>query len=352
MSEAKKTRKFVNPRKPGISARNKQYWINRGYTEEDAIKEARTRMPGTFEYFRYYKMLNEEEALNANVEWRKNHKSTLENFILRHGKEEGEKKWNDYRMKQAETNSLEYKKEKYGWTEEQFKSYNKSRAVTLENFIIRHGEEEANIRWKGYCDRQKYAGCEVEYFIEKYGEEEGIKRYKHLNFMKGHTFDSYLFKFDGDEKLAWEAFSNYQANLRTPHSNIATELFDSIYEYIIQNTDFKKIFYINNIGEWFVHDNNKKRTYFLDFFLKERGKVIEFYGDYWHANPNKYQPESVLEFPKQECKIAEDIWKSDSERIDIVLRHPDIKDVKIIWEMEYNNDKNKILQECIQYLTQ
>lgn len=64
---------------------------------------------------------------------------SLEKFIIRHGDVKGLLLWNEYRKIQAYTNSYEYKKEKYGMTIEEFTRYNKSRAVTLDNMINRHG---------------------------------------------------------------------------------------------------------------------------------------------------------------------------------------------------------------------
>ena len=94
------------------------------------------------------------------------------------GEEEGLKKWNHYCELQSKSNKFEYKKEKYGWTEEDFNNFNKTRAITLENQIAKYGEEEGTKRFNDYCEKQVYAGNKLEYFIEKLGEIEGRKKYE------------------------------------------------------------------------------------------------------------------------------------------------------------------------------
>jgi len=100
--------------------------------------------------------------------------ASLESFIRRYGEEEGRKKYKEYCERQAYTNSLEYKKEKYGWSEEEFKKYNQSRAVTLENLIKRYGEEEGRKRWQEYVEKQKNS------FIKIKGKDLDVKINKYL----------------------------------------------------------------------------------------------------------------------------------------------------------------------------
>ncbi|MFN3301098.1 MAG: hypothetical protein ACK41Z_12990, partial [Sediminibacterium sp.] len=86
--------------------------------------------------------------------YRDKRKITLENLQKKYGEEEGKIRFDEYRRKQAESNSLEYKIKKKGWTKEQFDEYNKSRAVTLENLQKKYGEEEGKIRFDEYRRKQ------------------------------------------------------------------------------------------------------------------------------------------------------------------------------------------------------
>ena len=121
--------------------------------------------------------------------------ATKEHWILMFGEKDGLKKWNHYCKLQSKSNTFEYKKQKYGWTKEDFDEYNKTRAVTLENQIAKYGEEEGTKRFNDYCDKQSYAGNKLEYFIEKYGEKEGLIKFKEVNSKKSLTVDTFINKY-------------------------------------------------------------------------------------------------------------------------------------------------------------
>jgi hypothetical protein len=134
----------------------------------------------------YKKMFGNDSILSEGN--RKNLARTIESMIKKYGEIEGRVRWEEYRRKQAETNSFEYKKKKYGWTKEKFDEYNKSRATTKKNMISRYGKEDGTKKWEEYCSRQAYAGTAKEYFVEKYGEVEGTKKYEEVCYNKGNAF--------------------------------------------------------------------------------------------------------------------------------------------------------------------
>ena len=330
------------------SARNKNYWIDKGYSEIEAINLARSRQPGTIEYFNILKGYDIETSKQLSKEYYDSAKITLENCIKKYGVDDGKRRWESYCKKQSDSNKFEYKQRKYGWDKDKFDEYNKSRAVTLDNLIQRHGDEIGRLKWEKYCDRQRYAGCQLEYFIEKYGEADGIAKYQQINKMKSHTFESYLLRFN-DPEVALSEFKNYVSDRKVTYSQIANELFDTLFS--IYSPQYKHIYYANNINEWFVYDNNQRRIFYVDFFVKELGYVIEFYGDYWHANPKKYLAEQEISYPTTRKKASE-IWEFDRYKTETVLKHPDIKKILIVWESDYRNDKNKVIELCQDFLNQ
>lgn len=344
-------RVIMGSAKGRISARNKKYWIDKGYSDSESITLARSRTPGTIEYFNIFKKLSIDESTKLSEEWIKRRAVTLENMINRYGDIIGLEKWNIYRAKQAEVNTFEYKRLKYGWTQDDFDEYNNSRAVTLENMISRHGLELGHLKWNAYCDRQAYAGCKLEYFIEKYGEVEGLEKYSNLTTKKAHSLESYILRCDGDVELATTKYNIYWSTLRIPSSNIANEMFDLLYEKLTIS-GYKKIFYSNNLGEWYIWDNNNKRIYFTDFYCREVGKVIEFNGDYWHANPKKYPIDTYMQYPNSHKILAQDVWTNDEYKINLIKNHPDIEDVLVIWESDYRENKQLIIEKCLNFLLQ
>jgi G:T-mismatch repair DNA endonuclease (very short patch repair protein) len=74
-----------------------------------------------------------------------------------------------------------------------------------------------------------------------------------------------------------------------------------------------------------------------DFLLS--GKVIiECYGDFWHANPKRYQANSFM----FEGMTASDIWSKDSERVLTLEKNG--YTVFALWESDILNDKQTITE--------
>lgn len=112
---------------------------------------------------------------------KKLYSNTKDSIIEKYGGEIGQEKWKSYCDAQAVTNTFEYKAEKFNISKEQFEDYNKSRAATLENFVKRHGEEEGLAKWHDYCERQRYT-TSIDYFVKTYGAEVGTKKYQEFCF--------------------------------------------------------------------------------------------------------------------------------------------------------------------------
>jgi len=332
-----------------ISARSVKYWLDKGYNNVDAKMYARSRMPGTVEYFNIFKGFSLDEALLLSKEYNKKSAVTLENFITKYGIEQGTYKFNEYRRKQAESNSYEYKRKKYGWTKDDFDKFNKTRGVTLSNQIKKHGVELGTIKFNEYCDLQRYAGCKLDYFIDKYGLEDGTAKYKHINFLKGHSLESYMFVYN-DMEIALQKHNEYLKTATSPTSNIANELFDELFSTLSKK--YSRIYYHNNMQEWYIRDINKKRIYFVDFFVKDVKRVIEFNGDYWHANPNKYSPNQEIPYPNNTKKLANEVWSEDAYKLNLIKQHPDIEDVLIIWESDFRNNKTETIKKCLEFINQ
>jgi hypothetical protein len=280
-----------------------------------------------------------QEEINAHC---KKRAPTKNNMIRIYGEEEGLRRWDKYCSNQAKSNTFEYKRDKYGWSKEKFDEYNKTRAVTLENCIKKHGEEKGTKVFNDYCEKQSYVGCKKEYFIEKYGESIGIKKYKELNRKKHLTRENFVRKYG--EEVGLQKFNKYYDN-PNHSSKIANSLFEEVYRRI-ENPERQHIYYEGLNHEYCVYNDDICRHYFLDFYWVERNKVIEFFGDYWHANPTKYDNDFILE---QNKKIARDIWEEDRKRVDY-LKHGLGISTLIIWEGDYNDDRQGVLNKCLEFL--
>ncbi len=266
---------------------------------------------------------------------------TLEKMILKYGEEIGTKKFEEYKRKQAETNSLEYKKEKYGWTEEQFKEYNASRSVTLENLIKRHGEEIGRKKFADYVEKQRDAGCSLSYFIGKYGEEEGSKKYKELNNKKRLCLENYVRKY-GEEEGSKKYAEYMKINTRSFWSKISIELFEKISIELPG-----KYRYATKDGEIGLMDEENNMYYFYDFTDVEKKLIIEFHGDAFHA---KSIDQEDFKNPFQPNLTAKEKYLYDQRRIKFAEENG--YKTLVIWESEYKSDKEGVLKKCLEFLNE
>ena len=227
---------------------------------------------------------------------------TLENLCRKYGDEEGTKRFNAYREKQSYTNSLEYKKEKYGWSDEQFKEYNKSRAVTLKNMCIKYGDELGKIKFEEYRKKQSYVGVNVNYFIDKYGYIEGNKKYSEINKSKAITLENYRIKY-GDV-LGEEKFTEHISKSPSFYSKISQEFISALDELL---KEFKLTTYYATKNQEFGKLLTSNRYVKLDYYIKELNLCVEFNGDCFHANPLIYSKDDRPNVYNKKI-TSEDIW--------------------------------------------
>jgi hypothetical protein len=87
-------------------------------------------------------------------------------------------------------------------------------------------------------------------------------------------------------------------------------------------TDMLKI-YTDAKLEVYLHDVQKS----VDIFIPSKNKVIECYGDYWHCNPDKCQPDY---YNKLVHLTAQEIWDKDSQKQEILKKSG--YNVEVVWE--------------------
>ena len=262
---------------------------------------------------------------------------TLERFIKLYGNEIGKLKWEKYCERQSETNKFEYKKLKYGWSENDFEKYNKSRSVTLDNLIKRHGEEIGYKIWKEYIEKQILTKSS-EYYINKYGEE----KWKELNKSKKQNLENFIRRY-GDERALIE-YKKYLKKRRCYPASKSSQLFFSILDKQIFNK-YKTYFYQKN-GKEFAKLLSNGRYVFLDYFIKELNLDIEYNGDVFHANPSIYKKDDKPNPFTEET--AEEIWNKDNEKIKLLEKDHNIKTI-VIWESDLP-DIQELLKKIENYV--
>lgn len=333
---------------PKFKARMKYANLYKMYCETNDMKMAAFRR--CVEYFiEAHDFRNWRERMRWIGEHYSDKAVTLAKMTAYYGEVEGKIRWKTYCDKQSVTNTFEYKQKKYGMTEEEFKAYNQSRAVTLKNCIKKHGEEEGTRIFKEYCIKQKDAGCSLSYFQEKYGEIEGKKKYLELNAQKALTINNFINRYGEIEGK--KRYTEYFNNRYSGRSNIADDMFRKIIDNISSIIDTSLIYCSFNNYEYNISSTIKGRKgYLLDFCIPSLNYCIEFNGDFWHGNPKKYNENDVIKFGENNNICVKDLWEKDAEKLSAIQTQGFECDV--IWESDYRSNSEKIISECVEKIKQ
>ena len=253
------------------------------------------------------------------------------------GKSEGLRFWNDYRDKQALSNTQEYK----GMSDEEFKEYNSKRASTLFNFIKRYGDLAGVEKWNSYIERQAFTNT-LEYFVEKYGDIKGTNEWIKVNKLKSHSLDTYLLKY-GDEGFDRYISYNNSRESGVFASKISQDLFDEITR-LIDLPETINIYYSRRNKEFGVLNKTLGKYTFFDFVIPELKLCIEFNGDVFHANPDMYISDDTPN-PFIKDLTSEEIWKYDSIKNNEIINRG--YNIIIVWERDYVNARTAITQTLV-----
>jgi len=268
---------------------------------------------------------------------------TLKAQIDKYGIEEGTKRFEQYKEKQAYSNSFEYKQQKHGWSEEKFNQYNQSRACTEENYIKRHGIENGKNQWLEYCNLQSYVGSSKQYFIDLYGDVIGCNMYDDICKRKGMTVENFIRRHGETEgRIKYQTWINTRATSMF-YSKISQELFNSIIPGDLSSVYFAT----NEKGEFSKYDKDNKRVYFYDYVDLKHKKCIEFNGDVFHANPKFYSSTDTPNF-RNKSQTSQEIWENDKQKIK-TIEDTGIN-VLVIWENDYKHNMKETILKCKEFV--
>ena len=83
-----------------------------------------------------------------------------------------------------------------------------------------------------------------------------------------------------------------------------------------------------------------------DIYIPSLNLIIEYFGDYWHCNPNKYNEDY---FNQKKNMSAKEIWDYDKMKIDLIINYG--YNLEVIWETELKSNNNKIITILNKYDT-
>ena len=129
----------------------------------------------------------------------------------------------------------------------------------------------------------------------------------------------------------------YDGRIPRCHNCFPTEQFTKPHKAI------SKFLNKNNID----HEIEKYiKPYSVDIFTQSN-KIIEVYGDYWHANPIIFLSETIMNYPDGKL-LAKDKWLKDEKRINYLKNKGN--EILIIWEDEVNNDWNNVQNKVLEFI--
>ena len=163
-------------------------------------------------------------------------------------------------------------------------------------------ESEAVEKIKALCNTVSYDA-----FVNRYGAIEG--RTKYIEYCENKR----NFSIQNDTVLRI-----FNSNMATGHAVSKMEI--KIREYF----KYKGINFIPSFSL-----KIKDKLYIVYFYLPDINFVIEYFGDFWHANPKIFNKDDVVYFGKSANKI----WEHDKIRLNDIRSFLKCN-TKIIWESD------------------
>lgn len=271
----------------------------------------------------------EINGIDAYKEMRRKARSCLDGYIERHGEEEGRKKWDLYLKNRKETYT---RKRENGHI---YPSYN------LEYYVRLHGEEKGKEIYYKKINSQRYK-VSKQYYIDTYGPVDGpilcrlAKDNTSLNsYQKRHGEVVGLEKYRENCKksINISSFSKQSKRLFDELNVVIGDLLYYAEKELILSVDRKHYF------------SSFQQAVKPDLFY--RGKIIEYNGDLFHANPDLFES-SDKPHPFRKNMTSADIWVIDNARIDY-YNYKGYKSL-VVWENEYKTKKEEVINKCLNFL--
>lgn len=279
---AEKSKTFFKnkPRDKTKSVYNIEYWLNKGFSKEEATFNIKCRRSTNIEYW-----------LNKGF-----------------SKEEATQKLSD--------------RQSVNFSEESKQKLKQNSLRTLSGWINKgYSVEEAKEKLK-----QSQGTFSKEKCIKKYGEEKG-------------------FKIFNQRQEKWQSTLNLKTNEEM--TDINRKKVSSGYTYSKNETAlFESLkLEIPDVQRQLTLQKAEKGYYSYD--ISFRHKIIEYNGDFWHMNSKFYND---TDFNGRTKKTALEQWNSDKDKIEYAKNKG--YEILTVWESDFNSNKERVIQECLNFLKQ
>lgn len=111
---------------------------------------------------------------------------------------------------------------------------------------------------------------------------------------------------------------------------------------LIRSIEFSDdVYYFAEDKDQFCFEITAGQYKFVDFYDKVNNLIIEVNGDFWHANPSIFAPDSFNQFANS---TANEIWEEEA-RVNSAIVNKFGCTIFIIWESEWKQDKQNVIRQ-------
>jgi hypothetical protein len=214
---------------------------------------------------------------------------------------------------------------KNGYDEERHEAFKRTHS---EHMKTNQGAKESNPFCREFYDTNedyiKSQSKNLEWFQVKYGLEEGEVRWK----TKTEKWLATMNNKSEDEIAEINRRKVYKQGMV---SKIELEFVQTLKNHI---PEINHQFFIRVKDRWFIYD------------VQFENKIIEFNGDFWHMNPLNYDSDALNEATHL---TANETWVKDQLKRETAKSHG--FEVLTVWESEFKQNKQQVINQCINYLT-
>lgn len=191
--------------------------------------------------------------------------------------------------------------------------------------------------------KKRQATNTIENYIKKYGEIDGVIKFKERN----HNWSLEMERKYHNGEYNRDSNKNGKGIQNRCFSNKEKDLSISLFNILNKKiNDFKFMSICTGTHEqYYIFDSGKYYFYDIVFMYNGKRKIIEFNGDYWHMNPAIYNENDYNNSLKLKSK---EIWNLFNHKLDIA-KNKNFQ-THIVWEMDWDKNKEDVINECINFL--
>lgn len=297
----------------------------------------------------------EQEGIKRYEIFKEKSMQTQKNFIKRWGEEQGRRRWQNCIRKRNAKNPrrLEYWLDcsdgDYQLAKQKLSQY---QSHSKEWFIERYGKQLGFIKYNSWSVNQKKAitlahqqnpeiAERTSKTLKMINNKLTSQQRKQLYSVKRHCIKQY-----GQAQGLIRFFDIYKCrNHRfTKYSLMGVEFCEQIISLLTSDIKFDSIRY--GACEKFLC-NESGRLYFYDLYFRlgSTQLIVEFNGDFWHANPQIYTENYMHPVCK---KTAKEIWERDCQKLELAKKNN--IEVYVVWQKDFINHKQRTIENTIKII--